>query len=272
MPLFGPSSGTATQTTPDPEPLGASMSFLEHLEELRRRIFRAVLGVLAAFFVCFWKADAIYGVMERPLTRVLASHGQIPKLVYLNPIDPFNLYVKLALIAGLFLASPWVLYQVWLFISPGLYKRERRYVLPFVFFTSLLFVAGGLFAYRFAFPVVLNFLIGFAHRFTAQININEYFDLFATVVLGLGLIFELPTLIFFLALLGVVDAPFLLRNFRYAILVIVIIAAAITPTSDITTMMVFAAPMLALYVISIGIAYIFGRGRRQKKRARLARR
>lgn len=246
--------------------LSGAMSFLEHLEELRRRLFYAVVGVLAAFFVCFGYADHIYGVMERPLVKILAARGLNQKLVYLNPIEPFNLYVKLALIAGLFLASPWVLYQVWLFISPGLYPKERRYVIPFVLFTSGLFISGGLFAYKFAFPIALNFLIGYAHRFSPQITINEYFDLFSTVVLGLGLIFELPTLIFFLSLLGIVSARFLVRNFRYAVLIIFVVAAVITPTADITTMMVFAAPMLGLYVLSIGIAWIFGKDRRLRKK------
>jgi len=248
----------------------AAMSFLQHLEELRRCIFRALVGVVLAFFVCFYYADQIYGFMEAPITAILKAHGLNQKLVYFNPIDPFNLYVKLALIAGLFVASPWVLYQVWVFISPGLYPRERRFVIPFVLFTSALFILGGYFAYRFAFPLALNFLIGYAHRFTPQININEYFDLFATVVLGLGLIFELPTLIFFLSLLGIVDAKFLIRNFRYAVLIICILAAAVTPTADLTTMLVFAAPMLGLYILGIGIAYIFGKDRRARKRAAAA--
>jgi len=255
----------------DPSPpeteLGGAMSFLEHLEELRRRLFLSAVGILVGFFVCFYYADAIYGKMEKPLVKVLADQGLNQKLVYLNPIEPFNLYVKLALIAGLFLTSPWILYQVWLFISPGLYRRERRWVVPFVLFTSGLFIAGGVFAYSYAFPMALKFLISYGHRFTPQITINEYFELFATVVLGLGLVFELPTLIFFLAILGIVNAKFLLRNFRYAVLIIFVLAAAITPTADITTMMVFAAPMLVLYLMSVGIAYLFGKDRRQRRRS-----
>lgn len=247
--------------------MAGSMSFLEHLEELRRCIFRAVVGVLLAFFVCFAEAHRIYDFMARPLTKILTAHGDIPKMVFHNPIDPFNLFVKLGLIAALFLASPWVLYQVWRFIAPGLYPNERKYVVPFVVFTSLLFIAGGAFAYLYAFPLALNFLIGFGQQFTPLIEINEYFNLFATVVLGLGLVFELPTLIFFLALLGIVDSRFLVRNFRYAVLIIFIIAAVITPTSDVTTMLVFAAPMLVLYVLGIGLAHIFGKDRRDRKRA-----
>ncbi len=252
---------------PDADTGVGTMSFLQHLEELRRCIFRALVGVVLAFFFCFAYADRIYGFMAMPITATLKAYHLDQKLVYFNPIDPFNLYVKLGLIAGLFLASPWVLYQLWVFIAPGLYPRERRWVVPFVLFTSALFILGGAFAYKFAFPMALNFLVGYASRFTPQININEYFNLFATVVLGLGLVFELPTLIFFLSLLGLVNAKFLIRNFRYAVLIIFILAAAITPTADITTMMVFAAPMIGLYVLGIGIAYIFGKDRRDRKRS-----
>jgi sec-independent protein translocase protein TatC len=244
------------------EELGGSMSFLEHLEELRHRLFYALAGVFAGFFVAFYFHDRIWALTERPILKALAQHGNTHTLVYHNPLDPFNLYIKLSLIAGLFLASPWVLYQVWLFISPGLYRRERRYVVPFVLSTSALFLSGGLFAYLFAFPIVLNFLIGYAHGLQPLIEINEYFSLFATVVLGLGLVFELPTLIFFLAVMGLVNARMLLRNFRYAILIVFVIAAIITPTSDVTTMLVFAAPMLVLYFVSIGVAWAFGRDRR----------
>ncbi|MGH9534252.1 MAG: twin-arginine translocase subunit TatC [Terriglobales bacterium] len=253
------------------EPLGGTMSFLEHLQELRRRIFLSLCGVIVGFCVCFAYANEIYAFMAQPLAKAFAAHGMAgQKLGYLNPIDPFNLYIKLALIAGLFLASPWVLYQVWLFISPGLYRKERRYVVPFVLCTSALFIAGGAFAYLYAFPIALNFLVGYAHQFQPFVTINEYFNLFATVILGLGLIFELPTLIFFLSLLGVVSARFLLKNFRYAVLAIFIVAAVVTPTADITTMLVFATPMLALYAVSIGVAYIFGKDRRDRRKAKRA--
>lgn len=253
------------------EQLGGTMSFLEHLQELRRRIFLSVCGVLVGFCVCFAYANQIYAFMARPLAKAFAAHGMAgQKLGYLNPITPFNLYIKLALIVGLFLASPWVLYQVWLFISPGLYKKERGYVVPFVLCTSALFIAGGAFAYLYAFPIALNFLIGYAHQFQPFVTIDEYFNLFATVIIGLGLIFELPTLIFFLSLLGIVTSRFLLKNFRYAVLIIFVVAAIVTPTADITTMLVFAAPMLALYVLSIGVAWIFGKDQRDRRKAKRA--
>ncbi|MGH3967917.1 MAG: twin-arginine translocase subunit TatC, partial [Mycobacterium sp.] len=230
------------------------------------------LALIAGMVVGFIFFNPVWHFIERPLCDVKIRGYEgctklgVNQLVLNGPLDAFYLRVKVALIVGIILSSPVWLYQVWSFIAPGLYPKERRYVVPFVVGTSGLFVAGGAFAYRYAFPIALNFLISYAHRFTPQININEYFDLFATVVLGLGLIFELPTLIFFLSLLGVVNARWLMKNFRYAVLVIFVLAAVITPTADITTMMVFATPMLVLSVLGIGIAYIFGKDRRDRKR------
>ena len=153
---------------------------------------------------------------------------------------------------------------MWLFISPGLYRHEKRYVLPFLFSTVGLFLAGGYFGYRLVYPAALDFLLSYGEQFRPMITIGEYTDLFLTVILGLGLVFEMPVLIFFLALMGVVDAGFLWRNFRYSILVIFIIAAILTPTTDILNMVIFAAPMIALYVISIGIAWLVHPRRRKK--------
>jgi sec-independent protein translocase protein TatC len=169
--------------------------------------------------------------------------------------------------AGLFVASPFVLYQVWGFIAPGLYRNERRYVLPFMFSTVGLFVAGGLFGYFIAYPAALDFLIGYGEQFKPMITVGEYMDLFLTIIVGLGLIFELPILVFFLALMGVVNAGWLWRNLRYSILVIFIVAAIVTPTTDIVNMCVFAAPMIALYLVSIGVAWLV-HPKRRKARAK----
>jgi len=165
--------------------------------------------------------------------EALHKNGMAEKLVYLNPTEPFNLYVKITLLAGLFLASPFVLYQVWMFISPGLYRTEKRYVMPFMFSTVFLFLAGGMFGYKLAYPRALDFLIDFGKQFTPMITVGEYTDLFLTIIIGMGLIFELPILVFFLALMGIVNAGWMWRNFRYSILVIFIIAAIVTlpPTS-----------------------------------------
>src|SRR6476646_763286 len=203
--------------------------------------------------------------MQRPIMETLKRHGLAEKLVYLSPTEPVNLYLKIGLLAGLFVSSPFVLYQVWLFISPGLYRHEKRYLLPFMFSTVFLFLAGGWFGYRMVYPAALDFLIGYGKQFQPMITIGEYTDLFLTIIIGLGVIFELPILVFFLSLMGIVTAGFMWKNLRYAILVIFIIAAIITPTTDILNMCIFAAPMVALYIISIGIAWLVHPAQRRKR-------
>jgi len=233
-----------------------AMSFLDHLEELRRRIIYSIVAIAVGFFACWGYAEKIVGWMQKPIMEALQRNGMPQTLVYLNPTDPFNLYLKVAALAGLFVSCPIVLYQVWMFISPGLYRNEKRYVTPFMFSTVGLFLAGGAFGYKLVYPAALEFLIGYGKQFQPMITIHEYTDLFLTVILGLGVVFELPILVFFLALMGVVSAGWMWHNVRYSILVIFIIAAIITPTSDILNMCIFAAPMVALYLLSIGIAYL----------------
>jgi sec-independent protein translocase protein TatC len=154
------------------------------------------------------------------------------------------------------LTSPFVLYQVWMFISPGLYRNEKRYVVPFMVSTIALFSAGGYFGFKIVYPAALNFLISFGKQFQPMITIKEYTELFLSIILGMGLIFEMPILVFFLALMGIVTAGWMWKNFRYSILIIFIVAAIVTPTTDILNMCIFAAPMIALYALSIGIAYL----------------
>ncbi|MCI0402297.1 MAG: twin-arginine translocase subunit TatC [Acidobacteria bacterium] len=243
-----------------------SMSFLDHLEELRRRLIYALISVTAGVLVSWPLADRIFAVMQQPIMQALRRHQLDDKLVYLSPTEPFNIYLKVALIAGLFVSSPLVLYQLWAFVAPGLYRNEKRYVLPFMFSTVALFLSGGYFGYRLVYPAALDFLIGYGEQFRPMITIGEYTDLFLTVILGLGVVFELPVVIFFLALMGVVDAAFLWNNLRYAVLSIFIIAAILTPTTDIVNLMIFAAPMIALYMLSIGIAW-FVHPRRRRARA-----
>lgn len=241
-----------------------AMSFLEHLEELRRRIIYSVLFVLGGFAACWWKAEMIFGYMQRPIVTALAAHKLDTQLVYLNPTEPFNLYLKIGLFAGIFVASPFILYQVWAFIAPGLYKNERRYVLPFMFSTVALFVAGGAFGFRIVYPAALDFLVGYGQGLKPMITIGEYTDLFMTIILGLGLVFEMPILVFFLSLMGIVSAKWMWNNLRYSILVIFIIAAILTPTTDIMNMCIFAAPMIALYLVSIGVAWLVHPARRKR--------
>ena len=233
-----------------------AMGFLEHLEELRRRIIFSIIAMAVGFFACWGYAEKIYEVMQRPIMVALKHNGMAEKLVYLNPTEPFNMYLKVAFLAGLFLTSPFVLYQVWAFISPGLYRNEKRYVVPFMVSTVGLFIAGGYFGYKLVYPQALEFLIGYGKQFQPMITIGEYTDLFLTIIIGMGVIFEMPILVFFLALMGIVTAGWMWRNLRYSILVIFIIAAILTPTTDILNMCIFAAPMVALYVFSIAIAWM----------------
>ncbi len=256
-----PAGGQAKEEMP-------AMSFLEHLEELRRRIIYCLIAVAVGFFACWAYAERIYGIMQAPIMTALRNNGMAEKLVYLNPTEPFNLYLKVAALAGLFVTSPFVLYQVWLFISPGLYRHEKRYVMPFMFSTVALFLAGGIFGYKIVYPAALDFLISYGKQFQPMITIGEYTDLFLTIIIGMGLIFELPILVFFLSLMGIVSAGFMWRNFRYSILIIFIIAAIVTPTTDILNMCIFAAPMVALYALSIGIAWMVHPTTRRARRAK----
>ncbi|HKD83925.1 MAG TPA: twin-arginine translocase subunit TatC [Terriglobales bacterium] len=244
------------------------MSFLEHLEELRRRIIYSFLYVVAGFCVCWWFHEQIFAAMQKPIVTALAAHKMDTQLVYLNPTDPFNMYLKISFLAGIFLASPFVLYQVWAFIAPGLYRNERRYVMPFMFSTVGLFLLGGLFGYKMVYPAALDFLIGWSSQFKPMITVGEYVDLFLTIIAGLGIVFEMPILVFFLSLMGILSAGWMWRNFRYSILVIFIIAAIITPTTDIMNMCIFAAPMIILYLVSIGIAWFVHPTQRKKRAAK----
>lgn len=242
-----------------------TMGFLEHLEELRRRIVYSIIAVIVGFFACWFYAARLVGVMQRPIIDVLHKYGLPEKLVYLNPVDPFNLYLKVAGVAGLFVTSPFVLYQLWLFIAPGLYRHEKRYVMPFMVSTVSLFLAGGYFGYRVVYPQALTFLVDFGKQFQPMITIEEYTTLFVTIIVGMGVIFEMPILVFFLALMGIVSAGWMWRNIRYSILAIFIVAAIITPTPDIVNMCIFAAPMVALYVLSIAIAWLVHPKQRKKR-------
>ena len=160
----------------------------------------------------------------------------------------------------------YILYQIWLFISPGLYRHEKRYIFPFVMLTSGLFIAGGLFAYELAFPPALEFLVKFGHQFTPFITIDQYLKLVTTIIVGVGLVFELPVVILLLSIFGIVTPRFLLRNVRYAVLVTAVMAAAIAPTPDLATVFLLWIPMVGLYILSIGLSWLVYL--KKKKRAR----
>jgi len=247
-----------------------SMSLLQHLEELRKRIIYSLIAVAACTVVGWYFAkDRIYPVIERPILVVFKKYNIDPHLSYLNPTDPFNLYLKVGIMAGIFMASPIVLYQVWNFISPGLYRREKKFLLPFLFLSVGLFLAGGYFGYRVVFPVAMDFLIGaYGADFKANITIDEYTKLFLTIILGLSLIFELPIVLGFAGMMGVINAKFLINHIRGAVLVFFIVAAILTPTTDILNMTIYAAPMILLYLLSIGIVWLVHPKQRRRRAER----
>ncbi|MDP8990462.1 MAG: twin-arginine translocase subunit TatC [Acidobacteriota bacterium] len=236
------------------------MSFLEHLEEMRSRIIRALMGFGVAFLVCIVFCYPLWNFVRAPAVDALTKIGvNPPNLVINEPMEGFSIiWVKVPLVFALFLASPWVLYQVWAFIAPGLYQKEKRLAFPFVLSTAGLFILGGCFAYFVAFRYGLAFLlsIGLSNGVTPLVTITHYFDLFVNVMLGVALVFELPVAIFFLTLLHLASPRFLMAHSRYAILAIVIIAAIITPTPDFFNLMLFAVPMCALFFIGVFAAYL----------------
>ena len=230
------------------------MGFFQHLEELRRRLIVSIVAVFIGFLACWYFAPALFDFLAVPIRRALPP-GQ--KLSYTTLTEPFLMYFRVALLAGSLLAAPVVLWQIWLFISPALYRREKKYVVPFVTFGALFFFSGCAFAYYEAFPLVVGFLVKVGEPFQAVITINEYLSVATKLILGLGLCFEMPILIFFLARIGLVTEVWLLKKFKYAVLIIFIIAAVITPTPDVATQCVFALPMIGLYLLGILIAFLF---------------
>lgn len=236
-----------------------AMSFLDHLDELRRRLLWAVASIALAFAVCWMFSDRLYDIASAPIRT-----NPDVELTISRPQDIFGLYFKVTFVASLFLSAPLVLWQVWLFVAPGLHAHERRWAIPFVAAATVFFVAGGAFGYFIAFPAALSFLLDWivtAH-IKPLIDASEYFNLFLAVVIALGLVFQIPVVIFVLSRIGIVSAGWLLRNLKYAVFGCAVIAALITPTSDPGNMLIIAGPMLALYCVGIVIAWMFGKRRR----------
>jgi len=232
------------------------MSFLDHLDELRRRILYAVYSVLAAGFVAFFFINDILAAVTAPMLVAVPSG----KLVGYEALDSIMVYFKAGLLVSILMASPLILLQVWYFIAPGLYSKEKRLAVPFVFTSTALFLAGAYFGHRVAFRVTWEFLMSFNPPWMDLTPTwNSTFSLYLRMVLGLGLIFQMPVVIFVLARFGIVSAKFLIKNFKYAVLIIFIVAAVASPGQDPYSQILFAAPMLVLYVISIGVAWLFGK-------------
>lgn len=244
------------------------MSFLDHLEELRKRLISCLMGLGVAFASSLYFAPDIWKAISDPAHDALVRLGYDGTLAQLSPTDAFTtIYMKVPLLVSVFLASPWILWQVWAFIAPGLYKKERRFAGPFVIITAGLFILGGLFAYFVAFGFGLEFLLGVGKDINVKpvVSLVEYFDLFVNVTLGLGIIFELPVIVFFLTFLRITTPKFLLENSRYAILIIVTLAALVTPTADIYNLMIFSVPMVILYFIGVFASYMLDLKRENRR-------
>jgi sec-independent protein translocase protein TatC len=343
-----------TRSAKEPvEDLGGQMSFLEHLDELRRRLMWSIVFVVVAAMGCWFASGRIYNFLAVPIEKALAeaqrkevpivgqtgketivplnylkendvgryvfaeetrigtavipagttvtaryirdANGQLglftdeplyvaneilPKGVLLpidfnntakaglndrlivnTAIEPFSLYVKVSLYAAVCLSIPFLLWQIWAFVSPGLYPHERGYVFPFIGLSSVSFIIGGIFAYKIIFPPAAKYLLGLGHEFRLLLKADDYFDFIIMIMLGMGIIFQMPAVTYVLARIGLVSARFLMRIWKTSVIVILIVAAIVSPTNDIPNMMLFAAPMLGLYVISIVVAWIFGKPR-----------
>ncbi len=239
------------------------MTFLEHLDELRKRLFYTVIVVIGAVIPAWFFHKPLYRILAHPVTQFLPE-GK--KLAFTSLTAPFMLYIKVSFLAAIFFTAPFIFLQFWLFIAPGLYRKERKYVIPFVLFTTVFFAGGAVFAYFVVFPFACKFFLGMGSDFDPVITVDQYFSLALRVILGIALVFELPTLSFFLAKIGLITARLMIKYFKYAILVIFIIAAIITPTPDMVTQSIIAVPMIGLYGLSILIAFIVGKGKDKKRK------
>lgn len=238
------------------------MSFLEHLEELRDRLLRMVVALCAGFAVCWNFHDDIFHFIVQPLR---AAYPGV-KLVATSPTEALMLMMKMSFFAGIFLAAPFVLYQIWAFVSPGLYPHEKAYVVPFILFGTAFFVLGAAFGHYWLFPLTFKFLGDFGGQDVQYLpKISEYYSFYSWFLLGLGVVFQLPVVIFVLARIGLVTPGFLLRHFRFAILFCFVAAAIITPTPDVVTQTLLALPMLGLYLLGVLVAWAFGKPRHKSE-------
>lgn len=257
----GPQSG-ALQLPPDDldenndESAGAKMSFLEHLDEFRKRIINSCLWIAVGIAVSLFFLEPIYQFLTGPAIATLPPGS---KLIYTQPMEAFALRIQISLISGVLMAAAPIMYQVWRFIAPGLYANEKRFVVPFVLFSTIGFVSGAAFNHYVAYPFIMMYFASFnTPNLSYMPQLSAVFGLYVKMLIGLGLIFQMPTVVFFLAKMKVLTARFLAKNIKYAILLIVITAAVVTPTGDPMTLMVFSVPMIALYAVSILIAWIVG--------------
>jgi sec-independent protein translocase protein TatC len=237
------------------------MSFLEHLEELRVRLVHSIVAVCITSAACWIWREQIFHFLTQPLRWAYPD----VKFIYTGPSEALVLYMKMALLVGIFVAAPYILYQVWAFIAPGLYAHEKAYAVPFIFFGTLFFLAGGAFGHFYLFPATFRFLVqygGVDMQFLPKVD--EYYSFYSWFLLGLGLVFQLPVVIFVLSRIGLVTPRFLIRKFKFAVLASFVVSAVITPSADIVNQTMLALPMCLLYLLGVAVAWLFGRPRRRE--------
>jgi len=241
------------------------MTFLEHLEDLRKRLWYSFVAIFIVVIPAWMFSQDIFKILSKPVTQFLPEGT---KMAFTSLSAPFMLYIKVAFLTALFVTSPFIFLQLWYFIAPGLYQKEKKYVVPFVTFTTIFFLAGAAFGYFVMFPWACRFFLKMGSDFTPVLTVDTYFSFSLKLLLGIALVFELPTLVYFLSKIGLITSRWMIRNFKYAVLAVFVIAAVITPTPDMVTQSILAVPMLALYGLGILIAFFFGkesRTRREKK-------
>jgi sec-independent protein translocase protein TatC len=262
VPFPGPHSGGYATSPEEDQPSDSRMSFLDHLDELRQRIVRSLIAICVCVLVSFAFINRIVDFLLAPTRRVLPPGV---KMIYTQPGEAFGMYITISLIAATVIASPYVMYQVWLFIAPGLYSNEKRMAVPFVLFTTIGFIAGAAFNHYIAFPFMMAFFASFnGTDLSFMPRLEDTFGLYAKMLVGMGLVFQLPAVVFFLAKMRLVTARMLWQHGKYAILIAYIIAAVVTPTGDPMNQTIFAAPMIALYFLSIIIAWLVNPRSRQE--------
>jgi sec-independent protein translocase protein TatC len=232
---------------------GDKQPFLSHLEELRKRLIACAIAVGVGFAICYAFSERLYKILVSPLIKIMPD-GE--GLIFTKLLEPFFTYLKTGVIAGVMLVAPFLFYQLWLFIAPGLYQHEKKYVIPFVFCSSILFVGGALFGYFIVFPLGFRFFLGFANEYIqAMPSMNDYFSLAVRLLFGFGIVFELPVVIFFLSKIGIVTPELLRKKRKYALLLMFVVGAILTPP-DIVSQVMMALPLIILYEVGIIVAKI----------------
>ena len=242
-------------------------SFLSHLEELRKRLIYCAISVGIGFLVTYIFSEDIFTILIMPLKKSLPESD---KLIFTNLPEMFITYIKTSFIAGILLSSPVIFYQMWMFIAPGLYQNEKRYVVPFVLFSTILFVGGALFGYFIVFPFGFRFFLGYANDYIQALpSVKQYFSFSTKLLFAFGIVFELPVVIYFLSRMGIVSVSFLRKNRKYAILLTFIMGAILTPP-DVITQCMMALPLLLLYEVGIIVAMMAGKKKEKEKEAQEA--